>query len=59
MVEMDYDKFLERFMPANGRDLPGQSRSSRSSAKIPNMSRASLMGSEAKVCEELVRFAYP
>ena len=55
MVEMDYDVFLDKFMPANGRDLPRKSRSTKSKAKIPKMSKANLMGSEAKVCEELVR----
>ena len=59
MAEMGYDAFMEEFMPANGIDLPGQSRSYRSSARIPNMSRENLMGSEAKVCEELVRLVYP
>lgn len=47
MVEMEFDTFLERYIPENGQPLP--------TTPAPAMSKEKLMGLEGDVCNELVR----
>ena len=53
MVELDFDQFLDRYMPVRGHGLPSESE-----LEIPDMNKTALLGNkEDGVCEELVRLA--
>ncbi|KAI0724850.1 hypothetical protein C8Q72DRAFT_647456 [Fomitopsis betulina] len=49
MVEMEFDTFLERYIPENGQPLP--------TTPAPAMSKEKLMGLEGDVCNELCKVA--
>ena len=51
MVEMEFDVFLDRFMPDNGHAL---STTFAAHEEIPSLSKAKLMGSEGDVFKEIV-----